>query len=95
MICVAVLQRQRDEFIDDADGKGNIMMDTFFPPFQAEFDDLQDAVYPTPYQLGHITINKVVEVINQAPSFNAPGYDGIPNGILKASTRRDRPPGGC
>lgn len=74
------------ELIDDAEGKSNILMNSFFSPplVQAELDDLKDAEYPPAYQLGDITVNEIAKAIKQAPSFKTPGYDGIPNAILKS-----------
>lgn len=73
------------ELIDDAEGKSNILMNLFFPPpVQAELDNLKDAKYPPAYQLGDITVNEIAKAIKQALSFKAPGYDSIPNAILKS-----------
>lgn len=39
------------ELADDAEGKGEILMDTFFPPpVQTDLDDIQMARYPTAHQ---------------------------------------------
>lgn len=55
---------KRKEFIDDAEGKSNILMNLFFPPpVQAELDDFKDAEYPPAYQLGDITVNEIAKAI--------------------------------
>lgn len=73
------------ELVDDVEGKGNILIDTFFPPLvQADFDNIQMARYPTAYQLGAITINEIIKAIKQALSFKASEYNSILNAIFKA-----------
>lgn len=55
------------ELADDAEGKGEILMDTFFPPpVQTDLDDIQMARYPTAHQRNN-------EGNQTSPFFQSPG----------------------
>ena len=70
--------------IDDPVGKNETLIRSFFPPpVEADLDDLDNFTYPASIRLGLITIHEIIAAIKQAPSHKAPGYDGIPNSILK------------
>lgn len=64
--------------------KAQILLDTFFPQLpEVDLNDIEGAVYNSPYQTGKITVHEIRAAIQGSISEKAPAVDQIPNLILK------------